>query len=77
MKRSFAFGRLARRPAVLAPCLAGFDPLARGHAALDHLGQLALFLRREQRHQADLVEVLTYRITHLALPNELRGIRIP
>ena len=45
---------------------------AASRPALDDLGQLALLLGGEERDLADLVEVLTDRITHVCtwIPNE-------
>ena len=60
--------------------LAGVEPRLRLAAALDDLGQLALFLSGQQRNQADLVQVLTDGITHGESPQrELLGChsRIP
>ncbi len=48
----------------LSALLAGLETLAGLDAGLDDLGELALLLGGEQRHEADLVEVLTYGITH-------------
>ena len=60
MKRSLASAALAGEAAVLGGVVAGLDGGAGLHARLDDLGQLALLVGGEQRHEADLVEVLTY-----------------
>src|SRR3954454_2712075 len=56
--------RLAYRLAQVTGSFTRVEVRLRLAAALDDLRQLALFLSSEQRHQADLVQVLTDRITH-------------
>ena len=71
MNRSLASAPLRASAAVLGGVLAGLDGGAGLHAGLDDLGELALLLGGEQRHEPDLVEVLTYGICHGNSPQRL------
>ena len=70
MKRSLASAPLRASAAVLGGVLACLDGGAGLHAGFHGLGELALLAGGEQRHEADLVEVLTYGICHGNLLND-------
>ena len=64
-------GGLASDGAAARRCRSPASMAARGrHARLDDLGELALLLGGEQRHEPDLVEVLTDGIAHGDLLND-------
>ncbi len=71
MNRSFAAAAALTALRRLAAALAGLDALLRLAATLDRLRQLALLISGEEGHEADFVQVLTHRITHLATPQPL------
>ncbi|MEZ5204451.1 MAG: hypothetical protein R2701_08765 [Acidimicrobiales bacterium] len=76
MNRSFARAGSGRGDGPRG-AVAGSDALPDGDAALDDLGELTLLLGVEQRHGADLVQVLTNRIAHDGCSNSAEALTIP